>query len=345
MAQTELALYKDRIEFFNDSHLPAVLTPHSFGISSGDADFLVSVLKTCQAAITELKLKHGGVLFRGFELRSAEDFGRLMAAVYPHSLRPYIGGTSPRVPAASDVYESTEFPARLRLPQHNEMSYLPDPPAEIYFFCEVQPSRAGETPLADSRLIYNQIPLPVREDFETKGIRYHRYLFGSGWGAADRARNRFVHLHRSWMETFDSSDLNVVEKLCADQQLQLTWDDKGGALITNILPAVRTHPLTGEKVWFNQASTFLLTPHATGWIKYMLYHLSLPDPLRRPFHATYGTGEPIPLAHLNRINETIDSITVRFPWRQGDLLVLDNYLVSHGRMPFRGARRILVTMH
>jgi alpha-ketoglutarate-dependent taurine dioxygenase len=35
---------------------------------------------------------------------------------------------------------------------------------------------------------------------------------------------------------------------------------------------------------------------------------------------------------------------VIFPWRQDDILMLDNFLVSHGREPFVGPRRILVAM-
>ena len=33
-----------------------------------------------------------------------------------------------------------------------------------------------------------------------------------------------------------------------------------------------------------------------------------------------------------------------FRWQRGDLLLLDNYLVTHGRMPFRGERKILVAI-
>lgn len=35
---------------------------------------------------------------------------------------------------------------------------------------------------------------------------------------------------------------------------------------------------------------------------------------------------------------------VAFPWQPGDVLVVDNMLVSHGRRPFSGERRILVAM-
>ena len=33
-----------------------------------------------------------------------------------------------------------------------------------------------------------------------------------------------------------------------------------------------------------------------------------------------------------------------FRWQAGDLLVLDNVLAAHARMPFSGARRVLLAM-
>jgi alpha-ketoglutarate-dependent taurine dioxygenase len=35
---------------------------------------------------------------------------------------------------------------------------------------------------------------------------------------------------------------------------------------------------------------------------------------------------------------------VPVPWQAGDILVVDNMLACHGRMPFSGPRKILLAM-
>jgi alpha-ketoglutarate-dependent taurine dioxygenase len=47
---------------------------------------------------------------------------------------------------------------------------------------------------------------------------------------------------------------------------------------------------------------------------------------------------------LDHLRECYRAETVALPWRQGDVLVVDNMLTSHGRSPFRGRRRTLVAM-
>lgn len=97
-------------------------------------------------------------------------------------------------------------------------------------------------------------------------------------------------------------------------------------------------------MWFNQAATFLSSPRTIGWMRWLLYQAAYFNRFRRPMHATYGDGSPIPLKELERVNQTIDEATVRFRWRHGDFLLLDNFAAMHGRMPFRGERRILVAI-
>jgi alpha-ketoglutarate-dependent taurine dioxygenase len=327
-----------RVAFLNDRKLPAVIEAHP-------GESLRALLEDERESLGVIRKRHGAILLRGFGLASAEEFREAAALAFENQSREYIGGVSPRGKVMAGVYESTSFPAHLRIPQHNEMAYLPDPPRGIAFFCETEPQHGGETPLADARAIYASMDIATRNEFESRGISYHRYLYGPRWNLHDRLRHRIVPLHTSWMAAFATGDPAVVERCCAENGSKVEWDKEDGAKINNVLPAVRQHPDTGELLWFNQVSTFLSAPRSTGLVRWMLYQFGYRKPFLRPFHATFGDGERIRLRHINAVNEAIDSATVSFRWRKGDLLLLDNYLVTHGRMPYRGERRILVAIH
>ncbi|NET49525.1 MAG: TauD/TfdA family dioxygenase, partial [Merismopedia sp. SIO2A8] len=47
---------------------------------------------------------------------------------------------------------------------------------------------------------------------------------------------------------------------------------------------------------------------------------------------------------LDEIREVYQQASVSFLWQEGDVLLLDNMLVAHGRKPFVGTRKIVVAM-
>ena len=47
---------------------------------------------------------------------------------------------------------------------------------------------------------------------------------------------------------------------------------------------------------------------------------------------------------VEEIRGLYERTAIRFPWQRGDILLVDNFLVSHGREPFVGPRSILVAM-
>jgi len=47
---------------------------------------------------------------------------------------------------------------------------------------------------------------------------------------------------------------------------------------------------------------------------------------------------------LEAIRDAYLKEEVVFDWLEGDVLMLDNLLVAHGRRPFRGPRKIVVGM-
>jgi hypothetical protein len=56
-----------------------------------------------------------------------------------------------------------------------------------------------------------------------------------------------------------------------------------------------------------------------------------------------GAGDPEVGEH-QRAGDRGLAAAVNVDWRAGDLMLIDNVLVAHGRRPFTGSRRVLVAM-
>ena len=110
--------------------------------------------------------------------------------------------------------------------------------------------------------------------------------------------------------------------------------------LTYTAPAFLSHPVTGEKIWFNQA----IHHHCTYSKALPQYKGSdLPDE-KYPCHTYYGDGSDIEPEVLQHVRAVSWSCAVGFRWKKGDLIVLDNLNVQHGRMAFTGERKLLVHM-
>ena len=103
-------------------------------------------------------------------------------------------------------------------------------------------------------------------------------------------------------------------------------------------PASIQHPETGEKIWFNQVTT-----HNCSYFQQLPGGTEIPDH-KQPCHTYYGNGSDIEPAVLQHILDTTWTCAVGFKWRKGDLLALDNLAVQHGRLGFKGERKLLVYM-
>ena len=110
--------------------------------------------------------------------------------------------------------------------------------------------------------------------------------------------------------------------------------------LTYTAPAFLSHPVTGEKIWFNQA----IQHHCTYSKALPQFKGSdLPDE-KYPCHTYYGDGSDIEPEVLQHVRAVSWSCAVGFRWKKGDLIALDNLNVQHGRMAFTGERKILVHM-
>jgi amino acid adenylation domain-containing protein len=278
---------------------------------------------------------HGAVLFRGFPVESDVDsldrFREVAAAVSP-GLLSYDDPTTPRTELGAKVYTSTEYPADQAIPHHNELSYNQAWPMRIFFYCVTPPESRGETPLADSRRVYERLGLlarAVRERFVSRGVMYVR-SFGDGVGLP-------------WQKVFQTAEREGVEAYCRERGMQVEWRDGGRLRTRHVRPAVARHPRTGETVWFNQANVHHPSSLPPA-LRESLLAVAADRDLPMDVNACYGDGTPIPDEDVAAVRRAYEEENVLFPWRKGDVLAVDNMLVAHGRSPFRGPRKIVVLM-
>ena len=100
--------------------------------------------------------RHGGILFRGFDITTAAEFDQFIRAVSTE-LAQYQEPATPRTHVSGSVYTSTDFPPAQRIFMHNENSHCPSWPLRLFFFCDTPAEQGGETPVADSRRIYERM--------------------------------------------------------------------------------------------------------------------------------------------------------------------------------------------
>jgi alpha-ketoglutarate-dependent taurine dioxygenase len=323
---------------FGQETLPLVVSPKRPTTREGFLEALGAHASTLKARL----LEHGGVLFRGFPLEGAADFQAAIDTLQTGSSVNYIGGDSPRTKVTGAVYTSTEAPAAVKIPLHNELSFVRHYPKHIFFYCDVAPDEKGETILGDARRIYRSIDSSVRDRFMQRGLKYVSCYYGRSW--VMNLVNSLQPSHKSWRDVFETDDPIEVERLCKEHDFDFSWHDSRWIRISQTRPAAMTHPETKEWVWFSQAHLYDFNPRLLGawrWVAAKLFYARPHTRLHEVFHSD---GARIDRADLYHIMDTLDRNTIAFPWRRGDMLVLDNVLAMHGRATFTGKRRILAAM-
>ena len=113
------------------------------------------------------------------------------------------------------------------------------------------------------------------------------------------------------------------------------WLDSDTLQTRTRCPAVIRHPLTGEKVFFNQIQL-----HHAACLEAQVREdlLAMGGIERLPRHVTYGDGSPIADETMAVVGRVYEECAVRFDWRQGDIVMLDNMLAAHARDPYEGPR-------
>jgi alpha-ketoglutarate-dependent taurine dioxygenase len=271
-------------------------------------------------------LAHGALLFRDFAVDSIASFQEVARAISPQLL-DYRERAAPRVELAPNVFTSTEYPADQAIPLHHEMSYSHNWPTKLFFYCVQPPASGGCTPLADDRRLFPSIDPEVRQRFLARKVMYVRN-YGGG-------------VDLPWQDVFQTAERAAVESYCRRAGMAFEWRPGDRLRTRAVRQVVATHPATGDTVWFNHAHMFHVS-NLEPAVRQALLAEFAPDEL--PRNAFYGDGSAIEDEVLEHVRDVYRRAAVTFPWQRGDLLLVDNFLASHGRQPFTGPRRIAVAM-
>ncbi|GLQ87768.1 TauD/TfdA family dioxygenase [Dyella flagellata] len=294
--------------------------------SDGNAGAIEDYLAAHRGSVMQRLTEHGAVLFRGFGTASAEAFGTFIQALGIEPLE-YVYRSTPRTRQGKGFYTATEYPADREIPMHNENSYQRIWPRKLAFCC-VKPAEAGgATPLADMLEVQRQLDPSIVEKFQQLGVRYDRVFHGN--------------IDLSWQEVFQTDQFTDVEEFCALNEIQYEWLEDDVLKTSQINPGVVRHPARQENFLFNQAHLFHPSALGEETLNFMLDAFG-PDLL--PRNAYYGNGEAIEPDTLQQIRAAFDAAAVDIHWQAGDIALIDNIQVAHGRRTYCGERKLLASL-
>lgn len=325
--------------YINEEQLPFVISP------TGDMtnlDHFKTWAEAYQEELRALMFSQGAILLRGFPINSAEDFGEVVKSVIGRELIEYIGEGS-RKTVAKGVYTSTEAPPEFKIPLHNELTCTINPVDYICFYCDIAPEPGtGQTIIGRTEDVTIEMMMRAHiwDLFDGKIMRYISRHPPEG--------NFFTSInptHRTWPQVFNTDDRGEVERICKLKGYDYKWD--GDWLeITRRVPAIwQADRYFDHPYWFNQLHLYHWNARIHGgWLNHVFATYIYITPSTRQYDITFDDGSPIAEEIVYEIYDILDEKTIKFDWEKGDALLLDNHKALHGRAPYVGQRRILVTM-
>ena len=284
--------------------------------------------------------REGALLMRDTGLETTSGFSEFLSSIGYHH-HSYVGGASPRTDQGRGVYTATDIPADVNILIHQEMAYLDSVPDYVSLFCEDPPENGQKTNLiGDMRKFTDSLPVELKKRYKGKRARLRRMLPPTGKNTG------FFRAKRCWQETLGTDDREEAVAAAEQKGWELSWTDDDFLVITQE-PArfFRTHPIHGE-IWCTQA---LVYQSVTGRLSAErdgrtadLEQLdsalaNAPDSVDQMI---MEDGSAVPPEDSRIWFEIAVAAETRYALGRGDIIVLDNLLMAHGRSQFTGPRRI-----
>jgi len=287
---------------------------------------LPDYLSAYKSEVDATLAKAGTVLFRGFDITSPDDFHDAVEGygepgfTYADSLSNAV-----RVNLTERVFTANEAPPDVSIFLHHEMAQTPLYPGKLFFSCMITPESGGATPICRSDIVFERLQAAEPELVEAlreKGVQYSNTMPAEDDPTSGQGR--------SWRSTLSRDTKPDAEARLTELGYDWVWNADGTLRVTSpALPAIRVLP-DGSESFFNQ-----LIAAFRGWKD------ARNDPSKS---VTYGDGSAIDVEALGTAITLADELSYDLQWQAGDVALLDNYRVMHGRRPYTGRRRVLAAL-
>ncbi|MEO0591320.1 MAG: TauD/TfdA family dioxygenase [Pseudomonadota bacterium] len=287
---------------------------------------LAAFLKSNKTAVDAALEDAGALLFRGFDVPDAHAFDAAIQGygepgfTYEDSLSNAVRtNVTPRVFTANEAPPSTEIFL------HHEMAQTPVYPSKLFFYCEIAADEGGATPLCRSDWVIDRLASDAPQflaRLEEEGVRYTNVMPGTDDTGSGQGR--------SWRSTLSVESREAAEDRLRTLGYTWEWREDGSLKVTTAaLPAVR-EVSEDRRTFFNQ-----LIAAFRGWSD---------SRNSADKSITFGDGEPITAEDMAPAIAAAADLTADCQWQTGDVALVDNYTVMHGRRPFAGKRRVLASL-
>ncbi|NKI73314.1 TauD/TfdA family dioxygenase [Dickeya sp. CFBP 2040] len=280
-------------EMTHTSHAGLVITSQNEGdVTALTSDYLLKQLRT-----------HGYLILRGFRHSIADFSERVRSTSSRISLDParsFDGDTAQKVDAGYD-----------KVGLHCENGNSPFWPDLCWFYCQKAPSQGSQTTICDGKAVYEKMTDAQRAAFLSQDIVYSRRVDEKKW------KTYALHALAGQPGAPTSIDDITLEHLYSvaqgDTGIQIDQLDDGAIRYSFQTPAI-----IGSRI--NSQETHNFANSIFG-----------PSNNYETPVITFADGNPIPDTLLAEMDELCESLTFDVGWQQGDIVLIDNTRVMHGR--------------
>ncbi|MGB8667478.1 MAG: TauD/TfdA family dioxygenase [Serratia inhibens] len=250
------------------------------------------------------KLKeHGYVVLRGFQ-HGITGFSRLVrqtsSRISLDPARSFDGDTAQKVDAGYD-----------KVGLHCENGNSPFWPDLCWFYCLKAPERGSQTTVCDGKLVYQHLSARAQAAFSAQDIMYSRRVDEQKWKTyAYHALASQANAPASIEDTTFAHLLSLTEGTAG---ACITLNDDGAIRYQFRTPAIRASRINPLEA--NNFANSIFGP-SNNYEKPVI---------------TFADGEIIPTDLLEEADAVCDRFTYDIGWQHGDVVLIDNTRVMHGR--------------